>query len=240
MTDAAVRTRKSSAADTADTSQTAPGDLRRNLHQATADLIRDLILDGTLSAGARISEKAMCDRFDVSRTPVREALKALATEGLVTIRPNAGARVTEISDEDVAATFPVMGALEALAGELAAKAMTDDEIAYVAERHAEMVRHYGKRALGPYFRANQQIHEAILAGARNPVLTEQYRQLAARMRLARYRANMSDARWSEAVAEHEQMLVALQKRQPKRLARTLRTHLDNKEAVVREAIGQRR
>ncbi len=233
MTDAALRSRRTSPSD-AD-GQANASDARRNLHKATADLIRDLILEGELPAGARISERAMCDRFGVSRTPVREALKALATEGLVTVQPNVGARVTEISDDDVAATFPVMGALEALAGELAAKAMTDNEIAYVAARHEEMVRHYRKRALGPYFKANQQIHEAILAGARNPVLSEQYQQLAARMRLARYRANMSDARWAEAVEEHERMLDALQKRQAKTLSRILRTHLDNKEAVVREA-----
>ena len=150
------------------------------------------------------------------------------------ITPNRGATVTALSIEELADTFPVMGMLEALAGELACIHMSDAEIAHVADLHARMVSHFQARRLGPYFKVNQQIHEAILAGARNPVLTEQYRQLAARMRLARYRANMSDKRWAEAVAEHERILDALKNRKPKTLARILRTHLDNKLVVMKE------
>jgi DNA-binding GntR family transcriptional regulator len=210
---------------------------RRNLHEETADRIRVLILDGELPPGKRISEKALCDRFGISRTPVREALKALATEGLVTITPNRGASVTEITNAELADAFPVMGALEGLAGELAACRMSDREIETVANLHALMLDHVAARALGPYFTVNQRIHQAIVAGARNAVLQDQYDQLSARMRLARYRANMSDERWAQAVAEHEQMLAALQARDGARLGQILRDHLDGKWAVVRETVS---
>lgn len=211
---------------------------RRNLHDETADRIRMMILGGDLAPGARIAEQALCARFGVSRTPVREALKALATEGLVTITPNRGASVTELSVDDLGHVFPVVGALEALAGELAANRMSDADIAHVVALHEAMVEHFHARDLGQYFAANQAIHDALLAGADNPVLTDQYRQLAARMRLARYRANMSDERWAQAVAEHEQMIDALRNRRAKTLARILRTHIDNKFETVKEAVAR--
>ena len=102
---------------------------RRNLHEQTADQIRIMILEGLVRPGARMSEKELCDRFEVSRTPVREALKALATEGLVTITPNRGATVTQITLDELADVFPILGALEALAGELAVERMSDRQIA---------------------------------------------------------------------------------------------------------------
>jgi len=203
-------------------------------HNDIAERIRLLILDGAFAAGERLSEKALCQRFDVSRTPIREALKALASEGLVTITPNRGASVSQISQTDLAETFQVMGALEALAGELAAKRMSNDDIDHVEALHTAMVHHYKARRLGPYFALNQNIHEAILVGAGNIVLSEQYRQLAARMRLVRYRAVMSQHRWTQAVREHEIILERLRNRDANGLAEILRHHLDGKWQSVME------
>lgn len=209
---------------------------RQTLPTALADRLRTLVLAGDLAPGARINEQALADRFAVSRTPVREALKLLAAEGLVSITPHRGAAVAMLSEEELAEVFPVMGALEALAGELAAKRATDDEIAAIEALHQRMLAHYVARDLTSYFAVNQQIHAAILAAARNETLTQHANQLAGRVRLARYRANMSDARWQEAVGEHEEMLAALKARKPAALARILKTHLDNKLATVREAL----
>ncbi|MEO1718946.1 MAG: GntR family transcriptional regulator [Pseudomonadota bacterium] len=203
------------------------------LQNAVTDQVRSLILDGELKPGERVSEKALCDRLSVSRTPVREALKTLMTEGLIELIPNRGARVTALSLDDLAHVFPVMGALEALAGELAAERMGDADIAIVEAFHDDMVRHYEARDMKAYFSANQRIHEAFVIGAANPVLTEQYAQLSARMRLARYRANMSDTRWAQAVDEHEQMIDALKRGRAKTLGRILRSHLDHKFEVVK-------
>lgn len=207
---------------------------RKSLHQETARRIRALILEGELEPGVRIGEQALCARFGVSRTPVREALKALASEGLVTIVPNRGATVSQLSETELAETFAVMGALEGLAGELACASMTDGEIAEIARLHGLMLEHYRARDMPRYFSVNQQIHDAIMDGARNAVLKAQYGQLAGRIRLARYRANMSECRWAAAVAEHEQILRALQDRDGERLSRLLRGHLDGKLVVVLE------
>lgn len=210
---------------------------RRNLHEALAERIRGLILDGELAPGARISEAALCTRFDVSRTPVREALKVLTGEGLVTITPNRGASVASLSADELTEVFPVMGALEALAGELAARHITDDEIAGIERLHARMLTHYRAGELQRYFAVNQAIHQAILAAARNQTLAHHYAQLAGRVRLARYRANMSDRRWAQAVAEHERMLAALRARDGSQLGRILKAHIAHKLEAVREALA---
>ncbi|MEM7777377.1 MAG: GntR family transcriptional regulator [Pseudomonadota bacterium] len=210
---------------------------RKNLHATTTYRVRQLILDGELPPGQRISEHALCERCGVSRTPVREALKALAIEGLVKITPNRGATVVTLSPIELTETFAVMGALEALAGELACQNMNDGEIDYISELHDRMVDHYKRREIHEYFSVNQRIHDAILFGSRNDVLGAQYRQLAGRIRLARYQANFSERRWAQAIAEHKRILAALKKRDGKRVARLLRAHLNSKLISLLDVSG---
>lgn len=211
---------------------------RRPLPAELADRLRALILDGSLTPGARIPERTLCDRFDVSRTPLREALKTLAAEGLVTLTPHRGASVTPLTRSDLDEAFPVLGALEALAGELACAHVTDREIAEASQLQAQMVAHFEARDLTGYFRLNEEIHALILRAARNPTLTQMLRGLSGRIRRARYQANMSDHRWAEAVAEHEAILEALSARNGWRLADLLRAHLANKAAALHEALPE--
>ena len=98
---------------------------RRPLHEELAEHLRQLIIECALEPGSKISEKNLCAQFAVSRTPLREALKLLSTEGLVQLTPHRGASVTELTTEELEHIFPVMGALEALAGELACQHVTD-------------------------------------------------------------------------------------------------------------------
>ena len=147
---------------------------------------------------------------------LREALKVLANEGLVTLTPNRGAMIADLTLEDLEETFPVMGALEALSGEMACANITDAEIAEIKKLHKTMVAHYEARELKSYFRVNQEIHKLILAAARNQTLSSAYRGLEGRIREARYLANMSTSRWTRAVEEHEQMISALEARDGQR------------------------
>ena len=165
---------------------------------------------------------------------MREALKVLAVEGLVWLEPNRGAWVSKVTVEDLEEVFPVMGALEALSGELACEHITDDQIAAIRKIHLEMVEHYKSRNLMQYFQTNQAIHEAILAAAGNSELTAMYKSLATRIRRARYIANMTEERWEKAVEEHEQILTALEKRQGTELGHILRQHLASKFETVRQ------
>ncbi|QPC43628.1 GntR family transcriptional regulator [Kaustia mangrovi] len=210
--------------------------VRRSLHDELLDRLRRMIVDGELTPGEKVPEKALCARFNVSRTPLREALKVLASEGLVALEPNRGATVTRLTAEDLEETFPIMGALEAVSGELACAQITEEEIAEIRALHEEMVGHYRRGEMKPYFALNQEIHERILDAARNQTLATIYRGLAGRVRRARYLANMSAERWARAVAEHEEILAALEARDGQRLARILKRHLAGKLQTIRESL----
>lgn len=206
---------------------------RRTLHEELTDDIRELIVSGKLAPGTKVPEKELCELFDVSRTPLREALKVLATDGLLALEPNRGARVTQITKEDLDEVYPVMGALEALAGELACRNITDPEIADIRALHDQMVQHYHDKDLANYFSVNERIHEFIMEAARNDTLSLQYRSLSARVRRARYVAQMTQERWKRATEEHEDIMKCLERRDGQGLSRILKAHLKNKLETVR-------
>ncbi|MFQ5786046.1 MAG: GntR family transcriptional regulator [Alphaproteobacteria bacterium] len=208
----------------------------RSLHDAVVDRVREMILDGELPAGGRVPEQALCARLGVSRTPLREAFKVLASEGLLELRPNRGARVTRLTRRDVEEMFEVMGALESLAGELACRKASDAQIAEVRAVHYEMLAQHARGDLGAYFRLNQEIHRRILEAADNATLAAAAEGLGARIRRARYQANLSRERWDRAVVEHGEILAALEARDGPRLAALLKAHLANKCVVVIAAI----
>lgn len=200
----------------------------RVLYQEAADRIRNLIELGELKPGEKISEKQLCETFGISRTPLREALKVLTSEGLIEMLPNRGARVSRLTLDDVRQTYDVMGALEGLSGETACRHISDAEVAHICELHEQMIGHFERKELQAYFHANKQIHESILAASRNELLLEMYHNLSQRVKQVRYSAEMTDPYWRKAVSDHEQMIDALRKRDGKRLGDILRHHLSHK------------
>ncbi len=213
---------------------------RTTLHEEIAELLRQMIFDGELEGGVRIPEKALCERFDISRTPLREALKVLANEGVIILLPNRGARVSKLTPEDIDEVFPIMGALEAVAGEMAASTISDVGIAEIRALHYQMALHHARSERLEYFSINQKIHEHILAAARNPTLTQLYKTLSGRIRRARYSANISQERWDQAMKEHGQILQALSGREGARLGELLKSHLLNKQEAVKGTIMEQK
>ncbi|WP_417669622.1 GntR family transcriptional regulator [Roseibium sp.] len=205
---------------------------RKSLHRELVDRLQPLIISGELAPGSKVPEKDLCTQFGVSRTPLREALKVLASDGLVRLEPNRGAWVTRVTVSEVEEVFPVLGALEALSGELACKNISDEEIDAVRALHEQMLESYQKRDLDSYFAINQKIHHAILLAARNDTLTTSCEALSLRMQRARYLANISDKRWFEAVQEHEKIMKFLAERNGKELGKTLLEHMDAKRVSV--------
>jgi len=206
---------------------------RPSLHAELVARLQDMIVDGTLVAGEKVPERALCEKMGVSRTPLREALKVLAADGLLTLEPNRGARVRKVTLAELEEAFPLMGALEALAGELACRHVTHSQLQGIRDTHRHMLDCYAARDLTGYFRHNQRIHERFTEASGNALLGSMYRSLAVRVRRARYQATMDEARWACAVAEHCQMLEALEARDGERLAAILKLHLENKFATVR-------
>src|SRR5471030_1393073 len=103
------------------------GVARQTLHGEILEKLREFVVEGNLIAGQRIPEKQLCESFGISRTPLREALKVLASEGLIELLPNRGARVRSLDREQLRQLFDIMGGLESLAGRLACENITEEE-----------------------------------------------------------------------------------------------------------------
>lgn len=209
---------------------------RPALHEQVAARLREMLVEGRIAPGAKLNERQLCEVLEVSRTPLREAIKMLAAEGLVALFPNRGAVALQLDEQAVRHTFEVMGGLEAMSGELAAQRITEDELAEIRAMHFEMLAAYTRRDLPAYYRLNARIHRAINAAARNPVLCDTYDRLNARLQALRFRSNQHGDKWQRAVEEHEQMIDALTRRDGAALSQLLVRHLENKLAVVLEQL----
>jgi len=205
---------------------------RANLHEQVAHRLREMLVEGRIAPGAKLNERELCEALDVSRTPLREAIKMLAAEGLVELLPNRGAIAVSLDEADVRHTFEVMGGLEAMSGELAAQRITDEELAEIRALHFEMLAAWTRRDLPTYYRVNARIHRAINAAAKNPVLSATYDRVNARLHALRFRSNQDEEKWKVAVKEHEQMVDALAKHDAKAMRAVLSAHLKNKLDVV--------
>jgi DNA-binding GntR family transcriptional regulator len=205
---------------------------RSALHEQVADRLRPLLVEGRIAPGAKLNERELAADLRVSRTPLREAIKMLAAEGLVELVPNRGAMAVSLGEDDVRNTFEVMAGLEALSGELAAERITAAELDEIRAAQAQMMAAYARRDLSDYYRLNGVIHGAINAAAKNPVLSTLYRQLNARLQALRYRSNLDEAKWGRAATEHEQMIEALAARDAVAMRELLLRHLHQKRDVV--------
>jgi DNA-binding GntR family transcriptional regulator len=209
---------------------------RVTLHDAVLNQLRDMIIDGTLAPGARINEGQVGAALGVSRTPLREAIKTLASEGLVEIVPARGAIVRRFSEESIREILEVLKALEQMAARQLCAKGSDADIATIIALHDEMMQLYVARNRLQYFKLNQSIHSAFVKGAGNSVLAETHGQLQARIKRIRFIGNETPDRWAAAVAEHEEMIVALRRRDGEALAEVLGRHLDNTIDRVRDSI----
>lgn len=198
---------------------------RASLSEQAASRLRDMIIEGTLAPGERIVEGEIGARLGVSRTPLREALKTLAGEGLVDLVPAKGAIVRRVTAEAAREMLEVLAELEALAGRLAVARATDRQIGEVRALHDRMMAHYARRRRLDYYKLNQGIHTAIVALAANSELAAMHGQLQARMKRIRFVGHEGPGQWAAAVAEHEAMITALEARDARKLSSILRQHL---------------
>jgi DNA-binding GntR family transcriptional regulator len=205
------------------------------LHEEVVSRLRAILLEGEVSPGARIPERELCAKLKISRTPLREALKVLAAEGLVVLLPHRGSRAAKLTDQDVQDLFEVCQGLEALAGELACERISEQQLGEVTVAHAAMLKYFRQGDLVQYYRCNRQIHETIVAAAGNPVLSALYETVTARIRRARYVTPMTPQRWAMAIQEHEAIMNALTRRDSIGLAHILRAHLRHKRDEVLQA-----
>ena len=209
-------------------------DLQKGQQQATAedykaavvaDKLREMIITNRFAPGSPVRERALAEELQVSRTPLREALKILANEGLLVLNPRRGATVTVLDDAEVRDLLQVLGGLEAFAARIASQKITDDTLREMQALHHEMIAAYWRGDRITYFHLNQKIHLTLVRSAGNSVLEEHYRIVNARLYRVRYELNLKTNRWGDAIRDHENMMVALEARDGLRLAEILEDHV---------------
>jgi DNA-binding GntR family transcriptional regulator len=198
---------------------------RPSLFEQLADRLRQMIIEQDLPPGSRIDEKRLCEIFEISRTPLREALKVLASEGLVELMPNRSARVSALHREGVADMFDVISWLDREAGRLAARNITDGQLNELKKIHAKMVQLYKRGNKTEYFRLNGRLHQLIVEAAGNQVLRDMYANLLVHVQRARYFALEQQNHWERGVNEHEEILDALVRRDGQLASRLLYRHV---------------
>jgi DNA-binding GntR family transcriptional regulator len=159
-------------------------------------------------------------------------LKALAAEGLVQLIPNRGAIVALITEDEIDQLFPILGALEALAGEMVCKNANADNLRVLRALHQKMMRHFERDEEAAYRRLNRQFHEALFDIAGNAALAELYQQLLGRIHLVRFLVDKKETDWKKAVSDHERIMAAIEARNATRLAAILKMHLTETAAEL--------
>lgn len=198
---------------------------RPTLHHVVVSRLRDMIIEGQLPAGVRIHEGQVGLSLGVSRTPLREALKVLATEGLVELIPSRGAMVRQLTVKDARDMLAVLSSLEQMAGPMTCENASDDDIREVRRLHEEMLAFYAARDRLQYFKRNQQIHSLLISLSGNESLALVHDILQTRMKRIRYIGDQKLESWSAAVSEHEEMIAALEARDGPRLSSAMVGHL---------------
>lgn len=221
------------------TAQTVAAPLSRRVpfSRQIADTLRDLIVCGDLPAGSRIIERALCERLNVSRTPLREALKLLEADGLIELSQNRGARVMSLTAAEAGHLFELISGLEGFAAELAVARASPSAIAALEHQHAQMLIHYAQQEKDAYFALNNAIHDSVIRLSGNPLLIATHASVMLRARRGRYMAIIGPGRWQESVSEHEALMAAFRARDVAAAGAIWRRHLRRTGETVCAVLG---
>jgi DNA-binding GntR family transcriptional regulator len=199
---------------------------RTSLHTEVTARLRSLIVESRIKPGERVPELEISKDLGVSRTPIREALKVLASEGLVELLPLRGAVVKSFSPKDAADMLEVMGMLESFAAQKACNA-SQKRIDQLLVMHEKMKVLFVKGKRPEYFELNQKIHDALVDMADNESLAMVHQTLSKRMRSLRYSGNSTPENWQGALEDHELIAQALAQRDVKKIKKAVNDHFAN-------------
>jgi DNA-binding GntR family transcriptional regulator len=201
-----------------------PTPARGPLHDDVVGRLREMIITCELQPGERLTEQKLVEVFGVSRTPLREALKVLSSEGLIELRPNRGSVVAPILVNELAQTFDVMGALEEFAGPRVCEWVSNVDIAKLDALTAEMHSTHDAADRSRYFALNVAFHQTIVELSANEVLANTYRHLFGKLQRARFLVNFDQDRWDASEKEHSWIMDALRQRDGAELGLRLKEH----------------
>lgn len=197
----------------------------RALYEEVAELLRQRIFSRELEPGSWIDELRIAEALGISRTPLREALKVLAAEGLVTMKVRRGAYVTEVSEKDLSDVYHLLALLESDAARVVAQNASDEELAQISALHQDLENAVGDRAR--FFEINEAFHMLLLELANNRWRDQMVADLRKVMKLNRHSSLFKEGRIGQSLAEHRALLQALLDRQPQQAAERMSAHFMN-------------
>ena len=197
----------------------------RPLYEEVADQLRVRIFAHELAPGTWIDEQTLAKEFAISRTPLREAIKVLAAEGLITMKLRRGAYVTEVNRGDLEQIFTILSLLEGQAAKEAATKAQEKDLNELDDMHLRLEKAAADRNLEQFFEVNVRFHERVIAIANNPWLTDVIADLRKVLKLQRKDALSRTGRLQSSLSEHREILKALLKRDPIAAEQAMRTHL---------------
>lgn len=208
--------------------------VQNSLHQEVAETLREQIFAGQLAPGCFLDEVALCERLEISRTPLREALKVLTAEGLLRHEPRRGCFVNEVTEQDLDEIFPVIALLEGRCAFEAARNASDTDIAALDALHERLQQHAQAKRINDYYATNYAIHEAIITLANNRWLAQAIANLRKILKLARQQQLHALGRLEQSLSEHLAVYAALRARDCEGADAAMRTHLTRQREALRE------
>jgi DNA-binding GntR family transcriptional regulator len=205
-----------------------------SLHMRAAKYLRKMIVDGELAPGSMIDEKALCAQFGTSRTPLREALKVLATEGLIELLPRRGAIVAEISVKDMREKFALVRVLEAYAARTICVSATKEQINDLVALHREVIAAHKRHDAQEYFDLNERFHKEVVALTGNKTLADVHSSLVGHLRRARFAVLSAHPEVPKFVKHHDRIVKAILNRRGDEAAEGFLVH---HEAIEQETMA---
>jgi DNA-binding GntR family transcriptional regulator len=199
----------------------------RALYEEVAELLRQRIFRRELEPGSWIDELKLAEEYGISRTPLREALKVLAAEGLVTMKVRRGAYVTEVSEQDLADVYHLLSLLESDAAGVVAERATDAQRAELKALHSELEAAASPEDREHFFAVNERFHMQLLAIANNKWRDQMVADLRKVMKLNRHNSLLKTGRIGESLAEHRAVMAAIEARDAEAAMSRMREHFQN-------------
>jgi len=208
---------------------------RTILVEQVANQMREAIKSGKLKSGDRLIETDIANSMQIGRNAVREAIRYLEKEGLVTAAPFKGAHVTIPNIDEIDQMFEVMSGLEGMCARLAAQKMTNRGLKKIEILHAELEEHYAKKDPKAYLETNWTFHEFIQELSKNKVLNEVTNGLRQKILLYRQRQLYQPNRFEDSMQEHREILAAFRKKDPELAEKVMKKHLLHQGQALVEA-----
>ncbi|MBC7648396.1 MAG: GntR family transcriptional regulator [Vitreoscilla sp.] len=212
--------------------------VQSSLHQEVASTLRGEIFAGTLAPGSFVDEVALCERLKISRTPLREALKVLTSEGLMRHEPRRGCFVNEVTEQDLDDIFPVIALLEGRCAYEAARNASDADLVELTVLHDKLQGHARAGRITDYYATNFAIHEAIILLANNRWLSQSIADLRKILKLSRLQSLGAPGRLKQSLSEHMTVFAALASRDSEGAEAAMRTHLTRQRDALRQVHSQ--